>query len=308
MPVVRHRGRGGGDVLYVGVPEVEDHGRPPLRLGGPSARGDGDDAELRARRPEVRRPEWRARVHVQRGGLVPGVLRDPGRGRLVLEHALRGRAGRPVRLAEGQVRPVVADRPDSADGAARGSGSREVATRHGRHDGDEEDRRRRPRAGRGSGLGVTSAAVHDWLGRLGVERTAPVEVVHDRPWSRVLRISTAEDDLYLKQCAPVQAFEVPLTVALAARWPDRMPEVVAAAYEPFFEHGHGLEPDEVARLRALAPRYRELCEELEAYGLPASIQHDDLHDGNVLVRDGRVAILDWGDPSLGHPLWSWLKV
>jgi hypothetical protein len=193
-------------------------------------------------------------------------------------------------------------------------------------------------------------------------------VVHERPWSTVLRVATADGDLYLKLCAPVQAFEVPLTAALAARWPDRVPHVVAAdperawlllrdggtrlrdggalepfplalelygelqlgevahadellamglpdvrlpvvaaAYEPFLERDHGLEPEEVARLRALAPRYRELCEELEAFGLPASIQHDDLHDANVFVRDGRVAIFDWGDSSVAHPLFSWLK-
>jgi len=210
--------------------------------------------------------------------------------------------------------------------------------------------------------------VNEWLDGLGLEATAPVEAVHVRPWSTVLRIATAGGDLYLKQCAPVQAFEVPLTVALAARWPDRVPEVVgadverawlllrdggtrlrdggtlepfpvaleqygqlqvaevahveellaiglpdvrlpvvAAAYEPFFEHDHGLGRDEVARLRALAPRYRELCTELESFGLPASIQHDDLHDANVFVRDGRVAIFDWGDSSVAHPLWSWLK-
>lgn len=202
-----------------------------------------------------------------------------------------------------------------------------------------------------------------------MEPAAPVEVVHDRPWSRVLRVPTAEEDLYLKQCAPVQAYEPALTVALAARWPDRVPEVVAAdperawlllrdggtrlreegertttlaralelygelqreevarvdellalglpdvrlpvvatTYEPFFEDDHGLEWAEVARLRTLAVRYRELCAELEAFGLPDSIQHDDLHDGNVFVRDGRIAIFDWGDSSVGHPLWSWIK-
>jgi hypothetical protein len=195
-----------------------------------------------------------------------------------------------------------------------------------------------------------------------------VEVVHDRPWSRVLRVPTADEDLYLKQCEPVQAFEPALTVALAARWADRVPQVaaadpeqawlllrdagtrlreggdfgifaralelyaelqreevahvdellalglpdvrlpiVAAAYEPFFEDDHGLEREEVARLRALAPRFHELCAELEAFGLPDSIQHDDLHDGNVFVRDGRVAIFDWGDSSVAHPLWSWIK-
>jgi aminoglycoside/choline kinase family phosphotransferase len=195
-----------------------------------------------------------------------------------------------------------------------------------------------------------------------------VEVVHDRPWSRVLRVPTADEDLYLKQCAPVQAFEPALTVALAARWPDRVPEVVAAdperawlllrdggtrlresgdvatfvralelygelqreeaahvdellalglpdvrlpvvatTYEAFFEDDHGLEWAEVARLRTLATRFRELCAELEAFGLPDSIQHDDLHDGNVFVRDGRVAIFDWGDSSVAHPLWSLVK-
>ncbi|MGZ4389778.1 MAG: phosphotransferase [Gaiellaceae bacterium] len=208
------------------------------------------------------------------------------------------------------------------------------------------------------------ADVHAWLDELGVAPTAPVEVVHDQPWSRVLRVPTAGGDLFLKQCAPVQAFEVPLTAALAARWPDRLPEVVAAddrrawlllrdggvrlrehglepfpaalrlyaelqvaetahvdeflrlgvpdvrlpvlaaAYEPFFERDQGIEPEEVARLRELAPRYLELCAELAAFGLPDSIQHDDLHDGNVFVRDGRVAILDWGDSSVAQPLFA----
>ena len=107
-----------------------------------------------------------------------------------------------------------------------------------------------------------------------------MEVVHDRPWSRVLRISTAEDDLYLKQCAPVQAFEVPLTVALAARWPDRMPEVVAADVERAWlllrDGGtrlrEGGEPDTFARALEL---YGELqrdeaahVDELLALGLP----------------------------------------
>jgi Phosphotransferase enzyme family len=210
--------------------------------------------------------------------------------------------------------------------------------------------------------------VHGWLGGLGIEPSAPVAAVHERPWSTVLRVVTADGDLYLKQCAPVQAFEARLTVALAARWPDRVPEVVAAdlerawlllrdggmclreggswttfplalglygelqleeaarveellgmglpdvrlpvvaaAYEPFRERDHGLAPDEVAQLRALAPRFHELCQELEAFALPDSIQHDDLHDANVFVRDGRVRIFDWGDSSVAHPLWSWLK-
>lgn len=210
--------------------------------------------------------------------------------------------------------------------------------------------------------------MHSWLGDRGVEASAALELVHREPWSTVFRVPTVEGNLYLKQEQPLQAYEVPLTLALAERWPDRTPEVVAAdldrawlllrdggtriadsgdvaafpealrlygelqvgelahvdellaiglrdlrlatvaaAYEPFFERDHGLEPDEVTRLLALAPRYRELCEELDAFGLPPSIQHDDLHQWNVYVRGSRVGIYDWGDSSVAFPLWSWLK-
>lgn len=210
--------------------------------------------------------------------------------------------------------------------------------------------------------------VENWVASHDVEPTGPIETVHERPWSTVLRVPTADGDLYLKQDEAVQAYEVPLTAALASRWPDRVPEVVAAdtdrawlllrdggtrvadsgrfelfppalelygelqvgeaahvdellayglrdlqlscvveLYEPFFDRDHGIEPDEVARLLALAPKFRALCAELEELSLPASIQHDDLHEWNVFERDGRVAIYDWGDSSVGFPLWSWLK-
>jgi hypothetical protein len=210
--------------------------------------------------------------------------------------------------------------------------------------------------------------VEDWLASHNVEPTGSIATIHERPWSTVLRVPTRDGDLFLKQDEPVQAYEVPLTVALATRWPDRVPEVVAAdaarawlllrdggtrvadsgkvelfppalalygelqvgeaahvdellvfglrdlrlpvvvdLYEPFFERDHGIEPDEVARLLALAPKFRTLCAELDELCLPVSIQHDDLHGWNVFERDGRVAIYDWGDSSIGFPLWSWLK-
>jgi hypothetical protein len=210
--------------------------------------------------------------------------------------------------------------------------------------------------------------VQSWLAAQGVEASGPIETIHERPWSTVLRVPTADGDLYLKQEQPLQAYEIPLTVALASRWPDRVPEVVAAdierswlllrdggiriadsgnfelfpralalygelqvgevehvdellgfglrdlrlpvvveLYEPFFDRDQRLEPGEVTRLLSLAPRFRQLCAELDELRLPASVQHDDLHEWNVFERDGRVAIYDWGDSSVGFPLWSWLK-
>jgi Ser/Thr protein kinase RdoA (MazF antagonist) len=31
------------------------------------------------------------------------------------------------------------------------------------------------------------------------------------------------------------------------------------------------------------------------------LNHDDLHQSNVLVRDGRMLIFDWGDACISHP-------
>ena len=50
------------------------------------------------------------RVHVRRGDLAADRLRRPGRDRLLLEQALRGRRGGPVRLAQGPLRAVLAGR------------------------------------------------------------------------------------------------------------------------------------------------------------------------------------------------------
>jgi hypothetical protein len=57
-------------------------------------------------------------------------------------------------------------------------------------------------------------------------------------------------------------------------------------------------------LAAFAPRFRELCGELAAFGIPASVQHDDLHMANVYADGARTRVLDWGDTSIAHPFAS----
>ena len=51
-------------------------------------------------------------------------------------------------------------------------------------------------------------------------------------------------------------------------------------------------------------RVEEMCDELAGYGLPETIQHDDFHDGQVFVRDGRYLLLDWGDACVSHPFFT----
>ncbi|WJK36045.1 hypothetical protein [Solwaraspora sp. WMMA2065] len=55
------------------------------------------------------------------------------------------------------------------------------------------------------------------------------------------------------------------------------------------------------RFRDAAPMVADLCAELAQYGLPELLQHDDLHDAQVFVRDGRHLIMDWGDACVSHP-------
>ena len=65
------------------------------------------------------------------------------------------------------------------------------------------------------------------------------------------------------------------------------------------------QPDEErGRLRASLPWVREACEELALAGLPETIQHDDLHDAQIFVRDDRYLLLDWGDACVSHPLFT----
>jgi Phosphotransferase enzyme family len=69
-------------------------------------------------------------------------------------------------------------------------------------------------------------------------------------------------------------------------------------------HPTGLTREEHQRLIDAAPRVEDMCRELATYGIPGTIQHDDLHDGQVFVSSGRYRIFDWGDSCVSHPFHS----
>lgn len=63
-----------------------------------------------------------------------------------------------------------------------------------------------------------------------------------------------------------------------------------------------LTPDELTAIRAIGPWIEELSAQL-GNGLSPTLQHDDLHEGNVLATDDheRLTVIDWGDSVVGHP-------
>lgn len=87
-------------------------------------------------------------------------------------------------------------------------------------------------------------------------------------------------------------------VALGA--PDKRPAMVSAAYAGLVERIGGHNSLDVKRLQALAPELESLTDAL-ASPLPATLIHEEFHESNVFVRDGRARLLDWGEAAVSHP-------
>ena len=193
-----------------------------------------------------------------------------------------------------------------------------------------------------------------WIGER-AEVTGEIQQSHVQHWSTVLKVPTAQGDLWFKAVSSIHAFEPGLTVLLARLQPGRVPDVIAVDTDRAWmlladggtrlrdvpasvEHWERVLPDYAELQIALAPHAAELLElgvpdmrletlpgeleelarehpaltarlpeigrlldQLVAHGPPETIQHDDLHDGQVFVRDGRYRVFDWGDACISHP-------
>lgn len=158
-----------------------------------------------------------------------------------------------------------------------------------------------------------------------VRRTAvppPLAVDMARGWMlladggpRLREILAAAPDLARWERLLAQYVELQIALAdhvgelLARGAPDRRPQALPALYAGLLEDpaalGAGapdaLSAEELARLRALAPRLADDCAALAAGPVPVSLHHGDLHDGNVFVDGARYRFFDWGDCSISHP-------
>jgi hypothetical protein len=86
---------------------------------------------------------------------------------------------------------------------------------------------------------------------------------------------------------------------LAAGAPDRRLPGLRGAFEELVA---GRRPE----LLRLAGRLGDLAAELDAYGLPATIDHSDLHASNVLAPGDRDVVFDWHEAAVTHPFFSML--
>ena len=86
--------------------------------------------------------------------------------------------------------------------------------------------------------------------------------------------------------------------------PDRRLDKLPTQYEHLLGATPGWPARSCAQLDRLRPRVREMCEELAAYGIPETIQHNDLHDGQVFVRGDDYRFLDWAEACISHPFFT----
>jgi hypothetical protein len=66
----------------------------------------------------------------------------------------------------------------------------------------------------------------------------------------------------------------------------------------------GITSVEFQELQEKASRFGQICSDLAAFGIPESLNQCDFHDGNVLIKNGRITFFDWGDVSVTHPFVS----
>jgi hypothetical protein len=88
--------------------------------------------------------------------------------------------------------------------------------------------------------------------------------------------------------------------------PELVAELLADDEAQLFGRPGGLPSDIRSRVGADLGRYAEACRRLTEFGIPSTLQHDDLHDGNVFVGMSRYRFFDWGDAVVSHPFSSLL--
>jgi hypothetical protein len=95
-----------------------------------------------------------------------------------------------------------------------------------------------------------------------------------------------------------------LALGLADMRPARMPRRFDEALEVAQAAASPDQAEPLARVAALRERFGDWCASLaQAPGVP-TLDHNDLHGGNVFVADGQARFFDWGDGVVSHPFAS----
>lgn len=93
-----------------------------------------------------------------------------------------------------------------------------------------------------------------------------------------------------------------------------LPDFMTADFRELFElfltetdylKACGLSDIEYQKLISYSEKLSQICEEIGQYKVPCcSIDHSDFHDNNILIQEGEITIIDWGESVVTHPFFS----
>ncbi|HEY7464725.1 MAG TPA: phosphotransferase [Candidatus Limnocylindria bacterium] len=171
--------------------------------------------------------------------------------------------------------------------------------------------------------GVFEVRLTPWLAACWPERTVEViAVAEERGWmlsrDAGTRLREATDRPPVEHWTRLLPRYAEIQIAAAAHRddllalgvPDRSPKQLASDLRATLDEPESLmlgqEPDGLsaedhARARASVDGFAGDCGRLVEMGIPDTIQHDDLHDGNAFRRGGDYVVFDWGDACISHP-------
>lgn len=112
----------------------------------------------------------------------------------------------------------------------------------------------------------------------------------------------------LRQYATMQRTLVPHTDEIELLGvPGARTAMLPEVFDGLVADNSALRPDDLARLCELRPRLVDWCGELADVGIADTLDHADLHDGQLFRPEaGRFTFFDWGDAAVSHPFCSFL--
>ena len=128
------------------------------------------------------------------------------------------------------------------------------------------------------------------------------------PMLRTLSAEPLQWEQVLTQYADLQRALVPRASELVHLGvPDARVCALPQIFDETVAGNRTLDVADRERLLAFRPRLVDWCAELAAIGIPETLDHADLHDGQILVAGaGRYTFFDWGDANVAHPFCSLL--
>ncbi len=130
----------------------------------------------------------------------------------------------------------------------------------------------------------------------------PLTVVADEAlWADTMRVYARLQINTATRCDQLLALGVPHR---GLSWIDQHIDSLLLSDAALRVGNHPLTDDEIVKLRALVPAVHEACTLLQHSPIPETLEHGDLWDGQIIVRDRQPVITDWSDAAITFPFFS----